>query len=254
MKGEETSSQRVRDNGRKTVGDAGDIGSRRVAARNSHSDTGSVLILALVFVIAVSLIVVALADWATNSLNDSTKFSNASNLHYAASSVTISPFRVFEPFRFRRILRLRASLHLLVIVGAPPMSLTRQLARTTWHPGAATVEYLTQSATRVMTVYTCLLSAEPTGAACQANPLLTAVATFDDYPSYGGPPLQEQCNQEQLTSGEGITLQTWVFGKAIAAPLSTIPQRTGLQQQLLVRYKQRHGGLRVRNLPTVRRG
>ncbi len=91
----------------------------------------------------------------------------------------------------------------------------------------STVEYLSQSATRVVTVYTCLLSAEPTGAACQANPLLTAVATFDDYPSYGGPPLQEQCNQEQLTCGEGITLQTWVFGKAIAAPLSTISQTDG---------------------------
>ncbi len=100
MKGEETSSQRVRDNGRETVSNAGDrAASDRVAARNSHSDTGSVLILALVFVIAVSLIVVALADWATNSLNDSTKFASASNLHYAASSVTdlaIQSIRTFS--------------------------------------------------------------------------------------------------------------------------------------------------------------
>jgi hypothetical protein len=50
------------------------------------SEQGSVLILALVYIIAISLIVGALADWAMNDLNNTTHFQSASSLDYAASS------------------------------------------------------------------------------------------------------------------------------------------------------------------------
>jgi hypothetical protein len=191
-----------------------------------QGESGSILILALVYVIAVSMIVVALADWATNSLNNTTKFSSASNLHYAASSVTDLAIQ---------------SIRTTPIPSSTPTQGVATPLSYCWTPTSgnisdqtisgylvaswcSTVEFNSQGATRVVTVYTCLLSAEPTAAGCQANPLLTAVVTFDDYPSYGGTPLNVQCNQAGLTCGEGITLDTWVLGKAIATAVSTIPQ------------------------------
>ncbi len=55
--------------------------------RDEASEQGSVLILALVYIISISLIVGALADWAMNDLNNTTSFQSASSLDYAASSV-----------------------------------------------------------------------------------------------------------------------------------------------------------------------
>ena len=67
-------------------------------ARGSHSsrgrhggagdESGAVLMLALAYIIAISLIVGALADWAMNDLNNTTKFNSTGQLHSAVSSVT----------------------------------------------------------------------------------------------------------------------------------------------------------------------
>lgn len=59
---------------------------RETVRGDSASEQGSVLILALVYIIAISLIVGALADWAMNDLNNTTQFQSASSLDYAASS------------------------------------------------------------------------------------------------------------------------------------------------------------------------
>jgi hypothetical protein len=63
-----------------------DVDSRRRGTRRSES--GSVLILAIVYITAISLIVGALADWAMNDLNSTTHFRSASSLGYAATNVT----------------------------------------------------------------------------------------------------------------------------------------------------------------------
>src|SRR5580692_1158272 len=52
------------------------------------SERGSSLILALVYIVSVSLIVGALADWAMNDLNNTTHFQNASSLDNAVSGAT----------------------------------------------------------------------------------------------------------------------------------------------------------------------
>src|ERR1039458_5672762 len=67
-------------------------------ARGSHSSRGrhggagdesvAVLMLALAYIIAISLIVGALADWAMNDLNNTTKFNSTGQLHSVVSSVT----------------------------------------------------------------------------------------------------------------------------------------------------------------------
>src|SRR5580704_18613891 len=56
--------------------------------RRQRSERGSSLILALVYIVSVSLIVGALADWAMNDLNNTTHFQNASSLDNAVSGAT----------------------------------------------------------------------------------------------------------------------------------------------------------------------
>ena len=59
----------------------------RIARSRGRSDRGSSLILALIYVVAVSLVALALADWATNDLSNTTKFSNASQFDTALRSI-----------------------------------------------------------------------------------------------------------------------------------------------------------------------
>ncbi len=196
--------------------------------RGAEGESGAILILALVYIVAVSLVVIALAEWATNSLNNTTVFSSATEAHYAATGVTNLAIE---------------SIRTAPIPSSTPTQGVATPLSNCWTPTSgsvseetinnnlvaswcSTVEYLGQANTRVVTVYTCLWSAapDPTGAQCQANPMLTAVVTFDDYPSNGGPELRVQCNQAGLTCGEGISLNTWVWGKAVSTPLATISQ------------------------------
>ena len=54
-------------------------------------------------------------------------------------------------------------------------------------------------------------SSTTTAAACEANPLLSAVAEFDDYPSGGSQGLQTQCNVVPVPCGEGQLLKNWIW-------------------------------------------
>ena len=62
---------------------------RRVSARQeSDAERGSVLVLALLYFVSVSLVVTALATLTSNDLNNTTQFANQRALQYAASSAT----------------------------------------------------------------------------------------------------------------------------------------------------------------------
>ena len=60
----------------------------RGPSRRQASERGSSLILALVYIVSVSLIVGALADWAMNDINNTTHFQTASSLDNAVSGAT----------------------------------------------------------------------------------------------------------------------------------------------------------------------
>ncbi len=51
-------------------------------------DEGAILILALAYLLAISLVVAMLTTWVSNDLNNSSKFSTANSLTTAASSMT----------------------------------------------------------------------------------------------------------------------------------------------------------------------
>jgi len=177
---------------------------------DGSNETGAVLVLALVYIISISLIVGALADWAMNSLNNTTTFRSVSQLHYAISGVTNS---AIHDVRYNPIPEFPTSTDysgvpttLSPCWGSGPTSqLTiNNVSVAVW---CTTVIDLTQPNTRTVTFYSC--PSTLIGSQCQLNPTLTAVVAFDDYPAGGGALLTVQCNLSSLQCGEGQTLEKW---------------------------------------------
>ena len=51
-----------------------------------RDEAGAVLVLALLFVLVVSIVIGSIASWATNDLGNTTKFTNARTVQYSVSS------------------------------------------------------------------------------------------------------------------------------------------------------------------------
>jgi hypothetical protein len=157
----------------------------RRRTNTARGDTGAVLVLALIFLTTASLIVGALSAWTVNDLSNTSSFTSARSLQYAARSATnlavqsirdtplLSPGQTLNASPPSYCWGTGAPSQLSNIDGAPPMSV--------W---CSTAYAPSSTVTRVVTLSTCLSSAMVTAAAtCAANPLLQAVVTFDDYPS-----------------------------------------------------------------------
>jgi hypothetical protein len=186
------------------------------------SERGSSLILALVYIVSVSLIVGALADWAMNDLNNTAHFQNSSALDNAVSGATeiaIQSMRYYPQY---------------------PATLT---TNNCWTPPGgtnnasdvpingdlvgvwcSTVENLKSPNTRVVTFTACPVTAAqistPSGATtvmgnCLSGlvpgPSLKAVVTFDDYPSGGGGLLTSTCSGGPGVCGFAATTNQWTW-------------------------------------------
>lgn len=168
-------------------------------------DAGASLILALIYIVAISLVVTALANWVTNDLNNTTTFNNAAQFDSALRSVT--------------------ELGIQNIRYTPLMSKTSPGPGECWVPSSgsvssqsfngysvavwcSTVENLASSATRVVTLDACPTTVT-SGQACHLNPALRAKVVFDDYLPGNSSLLTSTC---VLTCGESATTQEWTFG------------------------------------------
>jgi len=204
-------------------------------ARENHSsrgrhgcagdEAGAVLILALAYILAISLIVGAMADWAMNDLNNTTHFNSTSQLHIAVSSVTNL---AIQNIRYTPD-------------PSTPTSNPTGLG-TCWSPATGSPTNVSQYAidtytvavwcntstdfasdkTRTVTLYACLSSLTSGSSQsainiattnCFNSPLLTAVVVFDDYPAQGAPGQTVQCNAPQGLGqcGEGMNLLSWIW-------------------------------------------
>ncbi len=187
-----------------------------------------------------SIFVGALAYWATNDVNNTAQFFSASQVQYAASSITdvaVQSIRYFpEPTTPTAGVNTSSTPSNTPVTApgysspgycwTPPTtepagaaSGTSSLAIGTSNPitltaWCSTVENLSQStgsnSTRVVTIYVC--QASQSASQCASTPLHTAVISFDDYPLGGGLSLKEQCNVEGVSCGEGSTIVSWVKG------------------------------------------
>lgn len=187
-------------------------------SRRADSESGAILILALVYIIAISLVVGALARWATDDLDNTNNFGATSQLHYAVTSAMNT---AIESIRYSP-----------VPATTPAQSTANHQVPTGWGecwvPTSGSVSQLSfdnnefvvdvycnviennkSSTTRQVTFAACLNS--QTAASCEAAPLLSAVVNYDDYTSGGSFVLQVQCNDVPVPCGAGQSLKSWIW-------------------------------------------
>lgn len=175
----------------------------------AYGESGAVLILALVYLVSIGLVVTALASWASNDLNNTTKFNASSELHYALSGATNT---AIQTIRYSPMPPATPTQKQPTTVGkcwTPSSTLTiNTYSVTVW---CSTVEDNdnTSGNTRQVTFYACLSTLS--SSQCQNTPRLTVVVIFDDYPIGGGVPLTQQCNLGVGQCGYTQTLISWIW-------------------------------------------
>ena len=185
-------------------------------------EKGTTLLLALVFLLVVSLIVVSMVDLAGNNLSATVKFKSA----HAAETSANSAAEVAVNYSRHHFLKGTLSVSPQACWTGTPSQLS--LAETIGASSITTsvdvwcstiLAPLSTSSTRVMTVSVCLHSLSLTNVQCAAGPLLQAVVSFDDYPNVFGP---DTCNATSdgvqiaspNTCGTAMTINEWVFRPA----------------------------------------
>lgn len=188
------------------------------------NESGSVLVLALLYLVAISLILTALASWATNDLNNSSAFSSARSLQFAANSTTEL---AIQNIRYAPLLAAGQTLN-----ASPPgycwgSGPTSQLigsnsvdgigvevwCSTVWSPSSAN--------TRIVTFSACLSGVS--ASTCAINPKLEAVVAFDDYPPGLSSPNPGVC---ATYCGTGLTIDSWLWAPQLPT-VSSINPPTG---------------------------
>ncbi len=173
---------------------------RAVHSEARSGEAGAVLVLALLFLAVVGAIVGSLATWATNDLNNTSKFTSARTLQYAASSAAEV---AIQNIRYTPLLATTAQ-------GSPGAcwsgTSSLQIDNQNIDVWCTTVFNPTSPSTRVVTVDACLHGG--TAAQCIANPLLEAVVTFDDYPTGSSPPNTAAC---VVYCGTSMTVNSWTW-------------------------------------------
>ena len=184
-------------------------------SERSQSESGAILILALVYIIAISLIVGGLARWATDDLDNTNNFGVTSQLRYA---VTGAMNTAMESIRYTPL---------------PTTTPTQNVATgwgECWVPASGSVsqlsfdnkefvinvycnvtENLDSSKTRIVSFAACLSSVTATSCEQPGGALLSAVVNYDDYPAGGGILLTAQCNVLNLPCGQGQALKSWIW-------------------------------------------
>ena len=178
-----------------------------------RDEAGAVLVLALLFVLVVSIVIGSIASWATNDLGNTTKFTNARTVQYSVSSTVntaIGNIR-YTPLFATQLLTTPTQPGYCWTPSSGSTS-TLQINGVTTTVWCYTNYNAGSSSTRVVTFSACT-TANESAASCAANPTLQAVVTFDDYPTGYSPPSTAQC---AVYCGTGMTENSWTwFGSAV---------------------------------------
>ena len=190
----------------------------------NRNERGSSLILALVYIIAISLIVGALADWAMNDLTNTTHFQNASSLDNAISGATEVAIQSVRYYPYLGTLDQNANntspnfgnCWKPTSTSASDVTINGYLIVVS----CSTLVALKSPSTRTVTFTAC---AEPASAVatagaatttigtCSAAPTLKAKVVIDDYPSGGGGLLSQVCSGGQGVCGFAATTTQWTW-------------------------------------------
>jgi hypothetical protein len=176
-----------------------------------NDESGAILILALVYIIVVSVIVLAMSSWATNDLKNTTAFANVNSANYSATSATdvaIQSIR-YNPIPSSTPTGGAATPFSECWVPTSGSISQMTVDNVNIEEWCSTTENLASPQTRVVTLEACI----GTGASSVCgNPWLVAVVAYNDYPLAGALALTTQCNlMPQNTCGEGITIKSWTW-------------------------------------------
>jgi hypothetical protein len=182
-------------------------------------ESGAVLILALIYLVSVLIVVTALTGWVTNDLNNTAHFSSASSTTSAVGgtmNVAIASIRTTPLLPDSQTQGVASPLTYCWTPDSGYVS-EQTLDNTTVAVWCSTVENLSSTNTRVVSLYACPTTLTPASSSsdaaaaatqCQSSPRLQTVVTFDDYPPGGSSALTKQCT---LWCGQGMYMQSWVW-------------------------------------------
>jgi hypothetical protein len=174
----------------------------------ARGETGAALVLALVFMVAIGLMVGAMAAWTGNSLKNVGNFQSARNENYALYGATQT---AIQNIRYNPLLGAGQTLNANPPydcwepspVPTPPQQSQVTLNGFTVDVFCSTVWNPTSASTRVVTVSACVV--QTTAQSCVATPGLQTIVTFDDY-STGNPSINPGvCTS---TCGAGMTVNS----------------------------------------------
>ncbi len=175
------------------------------------------------YIVAISLIVGALADWAMNDLTNTTHFQNASSMDNAisgATEVAIQSVRYYPYLNSGNANSNNSSPNYgncwnPTSTAASDVTINNYLVAV-W---CSTIENLKSPNTRTVTFAACVEQASAvalgqvatTMGNCTSSPTLKAVVVFDDYPSGGGGLLSQTCTGGQGVCGFAATTNQWTW-------------------------------------------
>lgn len=170
-----------------------------ISRPRDRGERGASLILALVFIVVVSIIVGAVSSLALNDLRNTTHFNSATSTSSSLSDVAnlaIASVR-YAPQTTNNTTGPCFGTSTQQVFDQVPVAI---YCKSVPHPGS--------SQTRVVTMYGCLATSSQSN--CQANPLLTVVEAYDDYSASG----TDTCptNPTPSTCGAGASTLVWTWG------------------------------------------
>ena len=172
-------------------------------ARKQYDDSGAVLILALVFLVAAGAIITALLGWGGNDLRNVAAFQQNRTLNYAAGSamqVAIQNVRYDST----------ACSNTFSSIPIPNPNPNNNVTIDVW---CNMIFNATKAGTRVVTLTVCSDTARVAGTCSQTNnPYLTAVVTFGDYTTANPFSLSSPCTPATSPAcGTTMTINSWTF-------------------------------------------
>ena len=182
-----------------------------LASGGGRDERGAVLILALVFLVAVSLVIMSLVQLAGSNLVATVQFDNALTMKSWSNSVAdVALQNVRYNFATNT---LEASAPVPCWGSSTSASLTDSPVNSTLTMSAwcTTAWNPFSSVTRVVTVSVC--QGGITAVECANRPLLEVVAEMNDYPNQFGPAncVPGTIQSSTSTCGTGMTIQSWIF-------------------------------------------
>jgi IPT/TIG domain len=203
---------------------------RKDAARD---EAGAALILALVFLVAVSGMVLALAGSTSNNLLNSVHFSATRTVDIAASNaieVAEQSIRYFPTLESGGIAQtLNASPPSYCWGSGSSSSYQDPNSTTVIDVWCSTVWTPSSANSRVVTLSACPTFVTTDAATCALHPLLQKVVTFDDYPAGVSAPNSGQC---AVYCGTSVTVNSLVWSPLVPTVTAVNPSSGSITGQV----------------------